>query len=87
MVGVLRMETLERECSDYRKLDKLGILLKLQFYLTKIKHLMGQTEPNGAPHFGQPCFGRRKLLQYLCPSTVHRETPQRSGLNLASWGM
>lgn len=28
-----------------------------------------------------------KMLLYLCPSIVHRETPQRSGLNLESWGM
>lgn len=25
--------------------------------------------------------------RYLCPSMVHRDTPQRSGLNFASWGM
>lgn len=35
---------------------------------------------------GSGCF-KLKKQSYLCPSTVHRDTPHSSGLNLASWGM
>lgn len=37
--------------------------------------------------FRMETYTQVKMLLYLCPSIVHRDTPQRSGLNLASWGM
>lgn len=32
-------------------------------------------------------FQLQTCSSYLWPSTVHKDTPHSSGLNLASWGM
>lgn len=32
-------------------------------------------------------FQQQACCSYLWPSTVHKDTPHSSGLNLASWGM